>query len=183
MVQQAIQHAVESWVENGRERDVIEDGGTFVLRYGRRFKMQHIAVLAIFAFFFGLGIVLLLLGDRTMTTFACVGFFGLLTVFSTIYVTYVFTSCVIIGDTRVIVRCFGVAISECTAETLSRAYRSPVHESVVLQSRDGSKTRISTQFDGLRALVAWLWLRPPGTLTDSIVIWMEAEAPDMGEIG
>lgn len=181
MLQHAIQVALERWVENGRERDAINDGRTFVLRYGRRFKLQHVGILAVFAFSFGLGVVLLLQGDPATETTACLGLFGLLTAFSAIYVTYAFTSRVVVDDTRVTVRCFGMTISECTAETLSTAYRSPVHESVVLQSRDGRKTRISTQFDGLRSLVAWLRLRPPDTLADSVVSWMEAEAPDMDE--
>lgn len=132
-------------------------------------------------FFFGLAALLVLQGDRTTTILLCLGFFALLTVFSTIYVTYAFTSRVIIDDASVVVRCFGMAISECTAETLSTAYKSPIHESVVLQSRNGQKTRISTQLDGLRSLVAWLRLRPKDTLSDSIVLWMEAEAPDLDE--
>lgn len=181
MVQQAVQAALESWVEKGRERDAISDGRTFVLRYGRRFKLQHVGILTIFAFFFGLAAVLVLQDDRTTAILLCLGFFALLTVFSTIYVVYAFTSRVIIDDTRVVVRCFGMAISECAAETLATAYKSPIHESVVLQSNNGKKTRISPQFDGLRSLVAWLWLRPKDTLADSIVSWMEAEAPDLDE--
>ncbi len=181
MVQQAIQAALESWVEKGRERDAIRDGRTFVLRYGRRFKLQHVGILTIFAFFFGLATVLVLHGERATPILLCLGFFALLTIFSTIYVAYAFTSRVIIDDASVVVRCFGMVISECTAEMLSTAYKSPIHESVVLQSRNGKKTRISTQFDGLRSLVAWLWLRPRDTLTDSIVSWMEAEAPDLDE--
>lgn len=181
MVQQAIQLALESWVENGRERDAIKEGHTFVLRYGSRFKLQHVATLAVFAFFFGLAAVLVQQGDLTTMTLLCLGLFALLTVFSTIYVTYAFTSRVIISNTLVVVRCFGVTISECTAESLSTAYKSPTHESVVLQSHNGRKTRISTQYDGLRSLVAWLRLRPRDTLDESIITWMKREAPDLGE--
>jgi hypothetical protein len=35
----------------------------------------------------------------------------------------------------------------------------------------------------MRALVAWLRLRPKNALTASIISWMEVEAPDLGEPG
>lgn len=181
MVQQAIVAAIESWVENGRQRDAIRDGRTFVLRFGRRFKLVQLANFAIFFFGFGLGIVVLLQGDRTAIILLSVALGGLLSVLSATYVIYLFTSRVIIDDTRVVVRCFGMAISECTAETLSTAYKSSKHRSIVLQCQSGKKTRISTQFDGLQSLVAWLRLRPQSTLTGSIIYWMAAEAPDLDE--
>ncbi len=84
--------------------------------------------------------------------------FGGLTAFSMIYFTYAQTSHVNVTDNQVSVRCFGLTISTCNKNELATAYKSPIHESVVLQRRDGRKTRISTQFDGLRALVAWLYL-------------------------
>ncbi len=109
--------------------------------------------------------------------------FGGLTVFAGIYLTYALASRVDINDERVSVRCFGMTISTCDKDELASAYKSSLHESVVLQRADGKKTRISTQYDGLRALVAWLWQCTDSTLTDSIRDWMLKEAPDVGEMG
>ena len=33
-----------------------------------------------------------------------------------------------------------------------------------------------------RAIVAWLHLRPPEVLEESISMWMNSEAPDLGEL-
>lgn len=183
MVQQAIQQALETWVENGRDREAIVAGRAFVLRYGSRFKLQCFLFLAIFAFFFGIGLVVMQQGGvgDPAANLACVVLFGCLTAFSSIYVAYALTIRVEIDDAGVTVVCFGRTISQCKTEMIESAYKAPLHASVVLRKHDGTKTRISTQLDGLRALVAWLQLRPEGVLNDSILSWMETEAPDLIE--
>ncbi len=183
MLQQAIQQAIESWVEGGRNRGLLREDNTLVLRYGKRFRVQSFVNLCIFAFFFGFGVVTIQLGiignPKFEMVYLCM--FGGLTAFSMIYFTYAQTSLVNVTDNQVSVRCFGLTISTCNKNELATAYKSPIHESVVLQRRDGRKTRISTQFDGLRALVAWLYLCPSDALTESIRNWMLDEAPDLGE--
>jgi hypothetical protein len=183
MVQQAIQQAIESWVERGRDRGVLREGDTLVLRYGKRFRLQHLVNLGIFAFFFGFGIVTIRLGIIANLKFEIfyLCMFGGLTAFASVYFTYAQTSRVCITDNQVSVRCFGMTISYCRKDELASAYKSPVHESVVLRDTAGKKTRVSTQFDGLRALVAWLYLCPNEALADSIRDWMLTEAPDLGE--
>jgi hypothetical protein len=183
MLQHLIHRAIESWVERGRNRDLLKEDGAYVLRYGTRFRIQHIVNSCIFVFFFIFGLITSHLGilENPRLEMFYLLFFGGLAVLASIYLTYVLTSRVEISDESVSVRCFGLTISTCARDQLVSAYKSPVHESVVLRRVDGKKTRISTHFDGLTALVAWLSMRPRSALTDSIRDWMAREAPDLAE--
>lgn len=181
MLEQLIQKAIDAWTERGRNRGLLKRDNCYVLCYSRRFRFRHSTPVCSFAFFFILawhsirrGLVV----NPNIQVFYLL-LFGALTLLAGIYAIYALTSRVDISDERVSVRSFGLTISTCSKAELELAYKSPAHPSIILKRADGKKTRISTKFDGLRALVAWLWLRPASTLSDSIRDWMRTEAPDL----
>ncbi len=184
MLQYYIQQTIERWIEAGRIRDVIRDDHVFILRYGSRFRNIHLLNWVCFSTFLVLGAVGILLGLvvnwKTVLLFLTV--FTLATLLSSIYVLYVVTSRVTINNDTIKVNCFGRTISECTRQNVGRTYRSTAHPSIVIVDKAGKKTRISTQFDGLGAAVAWLSLLSDELLDDSIRKWMREEDQVLGEV-
>jgi hypothetical protein len=185
MLQYHIQQAIERWIEAGRHRDAIRDCGFFVLRYSARFRNTQLLNLAFFTIFLIFGFVGIRMGLvnnwKTKALFLTV--FSFATGLSLIYVVYVVTSLVTIDNERIQVRCFGRTISRCARENVTRVYRSKSHPSLVIVDNTGKKTRISTQFDGLRAVVAWLAFLPDDVLDESTRKWMYNEEQDPDEIG
>lgn len=174
MLELEIQEALEAWVERGRQREAIAENGLFVLRYGRRFRLQCLGNLGGFVlpFCFGLLVIPIGGGDRSWFEVVFLYLFGAMSCVAAVYLTYVLTSRVDIAEDSVTVRCFGRIRSECHRSDLMSAYKSLGYASVVLVQADGKKTRISTQLDGLGALFFWLCRCPVEVLTDSIRAWM-----------
>jgi hypothetical protein len=172
-----IQQALEKWIEAGRHREAIREDEMFILRYSSRFRSSHLMNLAVFAAALTLGIAAIRFGFvvewKMILLFSCI--FSLAALLCAIYVVYVFTSRVTIERDRVQVYCFWRMHAMCTRENVSRAYRSSSHPSLVIVDKAGKKTRISTQFDGMRALVAWFAFLPDETLDEGIRKWMHDE--------
>lgn len=177
-----ITEAIESWIDRGRRKEVRSSNGTSTLRYGPRFRTAFALVFCAMS----CGLIAGLLGtgfatERLFSHWMILIVLGTFALFAATYLAYTLTCRVEIREDSVSVYSFGFTNSVCHSVQIVTAYKSRVHDSLVLVSSHGKKTRVSTRLDGLKALVQWLSLRPESVLTESVLDWMHAESPEFGE--